>query len=180
MDIDFHSDPLAREELFVSYLTRRIDPTVAESLEVHYLECDECFVELFASEALRNALERSGLVFRREGDVLVMGFATPAYLTRESTASRELLEGILEHNDSKVLIDLSRVSRIDSAGLGLLMNCYSHALRNRGMLKVLKPSESVRKLLQLTRLTTVLETFDEEYRAIESFANQERNSQVSG
>jgi anti-anti-sigma factor len=172
MDIDFHSDPLAREELFVKYLTRRLDSNVAETLEAHYLQCDECFIELYSAEALRNALERSGLVSRWKGDVLVFGFATPAYLTRQSTAARELLEGVLQLKDSKVLIDLSRVSRIDSAGLGLLMNCYSHALRNRGMLKVLKPSEDVRKLLQLTRLDTVLEMFDEEFPAIESFSNQ--------
>jgi len=73
-----------------------------------------------------------------------------------------------------VLIDLSQVSRIDSAGLGLLMNYYSHTLRNRGMLKVLKPSDNVRKLLQVTRLDTILDTFEDEIGAIGSFANQER------
>jgi anti-anti-sigma factor len=175
MDLDLHSDPVAREELFVKYLTRRIDSSLADSLELHYLQCDECFMELYTAEALRNALERSELVSRRKGDVLVLGFAEPAYLTRQSPASRQLLEGILQCNDSKVLIDLSRVSRIDSAGLGMLMQCYAHALRNRGMLKFMRPNESVRKLFELTGLGTVLETFDEEYRAIDSFANLERN-----
>jgi anti-anti-sigma factor len=172
MDIDFHSDPLVREELLVQYLARRIDPSVAEALEVHYLECDECFLELQDADALRRGLERFGLMSRREGDVLVLGFAAAAHLTRDSISSRDLLEGMLHHKDSKVLIDLSRVSRIDSAGLGLLMNYYSHVLRNRGVLKVLKPSDNVRKLLQVTRLNSVLETFEEEIRAIESFADQ--------
>src|SRR5262249_32360533 len=113
MEIDFHSDPLAREELFIKYLTRSIDQTLAETLEVHYLLCEECFLGLEEADALRQGLERSGLTARREGDVLVLGFATPTYLTRESTASKALFEGMLQHKDSKVLIDLSRVSRID-------------------------------------------------------------------
>jgi anti-sigma B factor antagonist len=103
--------------------------------------------------------------------VLVLEFSTPTQLTRPSIAARELLDGILQHNDSKVLVDLSRVSRIDSAGLGLLINCYSHALRNRGMFKLMKPNDHVRQLFQLTRMDSVFETYDDERRALESFSN---------
>jgi anti-anti-sigma factor len=170
MNIDFHADPLDREDLMVRYLGHRLDAVATECLEAHYLECDECFAELRASQALRNGLEFPQLVSRREGDVVVVGFASPTYLTRQSTASQELLDGILQQKDSKVLIDLSLVSRIDSAGLGLLMKCYSHALRNRGMLKVLHPSSEVRKMLEVTRIDEILETYEEESRALKSFS----------
>jgi anti-sigma B factor antagonist len=173
MNIDFHSDPLAREELIVRYLCHRLDADATERLETHYFQCDECFAELRASQALRNGLERSLIVYRREGDVCVVAFAGPTHLTRQSTASRELLDGILQQNDSKVLIDLSLVSRIDSAGLGLLLNCYSHALRNRRVLKVLHPNSQIRKMLEVTRINEVLESYDEESRALRSFSNDQ-------
>ena len=175
MNIDFHADPLDREDLIVRYLGHRLDAAATELLEAHCLECDECFTELRVSQALRNGLERSQLVSRREGDVVVVGFAAPTYLTRQSTASRELLDGILQQKDSKVLIDLSLVSRIDSAGLGLLMKCYSHALRNRGMLKVLRPSTELRKMLELTRINEILETYEEESRALKSFSGESQS-----
>jgi anti-sigma B factor antagonist len=171
MNIDLHSDPLLREQLLVRYLARRLDPATVNDLENHYLQCDECFEELKTSEQIRTALGRSVLAARHEGDVLVLEFSTPTQLTRPSIAARELLDGILQHNDSKVLVDLSRVSRIDSAGLGLLINCYSHALRNRGMFKLMKPNDHVRQLFQLTRMDSVFETYDDERRALESFSN---------
>ncbi len=171
MSADFHSDSLLREELFVRYLTRRLDSAAAHEVEVHYLECDECFEELQTADRIRRAFIQSALASRREGDVLVLKFDGPTQLTNPSPAASQLLDGILQHNDSKVLVDLSTVSRIDSAGLGLLINCYSHALRNRGMFKVLKPNDQVRQLFRITRIDSVLETYDDEARALESFSN---------
>jgi anti-sigma B factor antagonist len=171
MNLDFHSDPLTREELIVKYLGRRLDPAGVAAFEAHYLECGECFEELRTSDLIRRGLAESAVAIRREGDVLVLGFSGPTQLTRPSTAPRQLFEGILQNSDSKVLVDLSTVSRIDSAGLGLLIKCYSHALRNRGMFKLLKPSQEVRQLFRLTRMDSVLETYDDEKRALESFSN---------
>ena len=48
----------------------------------------------------------------------------------------ELSKAIRLESDTKVLIDLSRVSRIDSTGLGVLMDCYCHAVKNAGVLKL--------------------------------------------
>src|SRR5687767_4479732 len=148
MNIDFHSDPLLREEWTVKYLGRHLDPAALNAFETHYLECQECFEELRMSNLIRQGLAESIVAARREGDVLVLAFSGPTHLTRPSTAPRQLLEGILQHNDSKVLVDLSTVSRIDSAGLGLLIKCHSHALRNRGMFKLLNPNQEVRQLFR--------------------------------
>jgi hypothetical protein len=92
MDIDLHSDTLDREQLFIEYLTRRIDQAAADFLETHYLQCDGCFDELRTTEILLDGLERQ-LVATWKGDVLVLGFAAPAHLTRTSLASHELLGG---------------------------------------------------------------------------------------
>ena len=100
---------------------------------------------------------------------MVLEFSHPAQLVRQAQELRQLLAGVMEQKDTKVLIDLSRVSRIDSAGLGMLINCYSHAVRNHGMLKLLRPSAPVQNLLRLTRIDSVLETYEDEAKALESF-----------
>ena len=75
----------------------------------------------------------------------------------------------MEQSDSSVIIDLSRVTRIDSAGLGQLMSCYSHLVKNRGALKVLNPTPEIRKLLDMTGISTLIPAFEDEHEAVRSF-----------
>jgi anti-sigma B factor antagonist len=166
----FHDEPLLREELIVKYLQRRLDAATTEAFESHYLTCDECFEELHISQLLSEGLSQVRINRRYSGEVAVLQFTGPAQLTRRSAELTVLSQSVLEQKDTSVLIDLSRVSRIDSAGLGLLMSCYSHAIRNRRAFKLLSPNRDVRELLRFTRIDSVLETYDSEQEALQSFA----------
>jgi anti-sigma B factor antagonist len=164
----FHEDPLSREELIRKYLTRKLDADRAEAFEGHYLGCDQCFEELRTSQALMAAFGRSKVEFRRVEDVLVVQFVGPSQLTRESFELEEF-QRAFQQKDTKVLIDLSRVTKIDSAGLGQLMSYYSHAIKNQGIVKLLNPIAEVQTLLRLTRIDSVLETYCDERQALQSF-----------
>jgi len=167
----FHEDPLVREELFRNYLLRRLGKVEVEELESHYLGCDECFQELEVTRLLMGSLSLGRVGLRQLHDIVVLEFNLPTQLVRheQDQELRRVLAGVLEQKDTKVLIDLSRVSRIDSAGLGMLVNCYSHAVRNHGMLKLLRPSAPVQRILRLTKVDSVIETFDDEAKAVASF-----------
>ena len=69
----------------------------------------------------------------------------------------------------RLIVDLSRVSYVDSGGIGSLVEMYLHLVRRGGQLKILRPSPSSRRVLQITQLDTVLEIFDDEEEAIRSF-----------
>ena len=168
--MDYHQDPIAREELIRDYLLKRLDADTTEAFESHYLGCEECFDELRASQLLMSGLgQQSKLEVRRLEDVAVLQFTNPARLTRGSLENQELIDGVFQQKDTKVLIDLSRVSKIDSSGLGLLMTCYSHAVKNQGMLKLLNPNREVQDLLRLTKMDLVVETFHDKRQALKSF-----------
>lgn len=167
--MEFHDDRLFREEFIRDYLLKRLDSDAAERFETHYLACDECFEELRASELLIAGLGQPKIELRRLDEVTVLEFTQPARLTRQSQELNELWNGVTRQSDTKVLIDLSRVSKIDSTGLGLLMTCYSHAVKNQGMLKLLNPSADLRRLLRVTRIDSVLESYDDEQQALRSF-----------
>jgi anti-sigma B factor antagonist len=167
--MEFHEDDVARAGVIGKYLHRRLDADTAEAFERHYLGCDECFEELRATGLLVAGLMAPALDRRHIGEVACVGFRRPVQLTRASRNLSELSEGILEQKDTKVLIDLSRVSRIDSAGLGLLMACYSHTVRQRGTLKLLRPSLEIQNLLRMTKVDSVLEFYDDEKQALQSF-----------
>lgn len=166
--MQFHDDPALREEVIRNYLRRTLEAEAAEAFETHYLACDECFEELRISALLMGGLQRARIELRRVDDVLVLQFAGPAELTRQSFELGEL-QRAFRQSDCKVLIDLGRVVKIDSAGLGQLISHYSHVVKNQGVLKLLNPSAQVENLLKLTRIDSVLETYHDEGQALASF-----------
>jgi anti-anti-sigma factor len=164
-------EPIEREQVIAKYLSRSLDAEAVEEFEGHYLGCDECFDELKVSERLAADLRASNLAWRQTEGVSVLQFKADAELTHSAQELDELRREVLEQSDSRVIIDLSRVTRIDSAGLGQLMSCYSHLVKNRGALKVLNPAPEIRKLLDMTGLSTLIPTFQDEQEALNSFKN---------
>jgi anti-sigma B factor antagonist len=169
MSINFHDDPVYREEFIIGYLQRRLSADQAEQWESHYLACDDCFEEIRATELLIRGLGQPIVESRRVNDVTVLRFAQNAQLLASSLELTELSNVIRVQKDTKVLIDLSKVSRIDSTGLGVLMNCYCHAVKNAGALKLLNADAPVRRVLSVTKIDSVLQLFEDEAAAIASF-----------
>ena len=168
MRMDFH-DPVFREQTIARYLQHRLNAELAEEWESHFLGCSDCFEELGATELLIRGLDEPLVERKRINDVTVLKFARGSQLLAASLELTELSKAIRLESDTKVLIDLSRVSRIDSTGLGVLMNCYCHAVKNAGVLKLLNPDAPVRRVLSMTKIDSVLQTFEDEATAIESF-----------
>lgn len=174
MSVNFHHDPVAREEVITAYLRHRLSADLAEQWEHHYLVCDDCFEEIRATELLMQGLGEPGMPEsvverRRINDVTVLRFPQKAQLLASSLELAELSNVIRAEKDTKVLIDLSRVSRIDSTGLGVLMNCYCHAVKNAGALKLLNADAPVRHVLNVTKIDSLLPMFEDESTAIASF-----------
>ena len=80
---------------------------------------------------------------------------------------------------TRLVVDLSRVTYIDSGGVGSLVTAYLHTTRRGGQLKVVCPNERVCRILQITHLTSVLEVFDTEVDAVDSFAAPGRSNPPS-
>jgi anti-anti-sigma factor len=166
--MDFHADFITREAFLLSYLRRCITPEIANEFEAHLFECDECLTELRATELLAEALAQPTVETRHAGDVLIVDFTCPVELIAGSREYEELGLLIGESGDKRVLIDLNRVSRIDSAGLGMLMRYYCRAARRTGFLRVMRPNTHVRRLLDVTHLGPLLEMYSDEGQVLET------------
>ena len=57
----------------------------------------------------------------------------------------------------QVIVDLSRLRRIDSAGIGILVAAHSEAGRNGNLLRAVNVVGSVRDLLLLVKLLTIFD-----------------------
>jgi anti-sigma B factor antagonist len=164
-------EPIQREQIIAKYLSRFLDSDGVEEFEGHYLGCDECFDELRVSESLAADLRSSNLAWKTTGGVSVLHFRNPAELTHAANTLDELRREVLEQADSRVIIDLSSVTKIDSAGLGQLMSCYSHLVRNQGSLKVLNAPPDIKKLLDMTGISSLIPAYSSEQEAVKSFSN---------
>ena len=82
---------------------------------------------------------------------------------------REAIEGQLEAGRLNLLIDLGRVSYMDSSGVGELVGCYTTVVNRGGMMKLLNLTKNVHALLQITQLVTVFELYNDETEALVSF-----------
>lgn len=77
---------------------------------------------------------------------------------------------LLAEKKCKLLLNVDKVSYVDSSGVGTLVRCLTSAKVAGGDLKVIKPSERVRQIFKITNLVQILEMFDNEQEAVASFA----------
>jgi anti-anti-sigma factor len=93
---------------------------------------------------------------RNRGDVMIVHCQGRIVYRDEAAALSRLVGKVLE-NGGKVVLDLSGVSSIDSAGIGELAFLHSWAQSQNADLKCASPTPFVRELLDLTNLDSVLE-----------------------
>ncbi len=107
---------------------------------------------------------------RQVGDVIVVDVSGRITLGEGSSNLREGIRGMVAKGNKKILLNLADVSYIDSSGIGELVSGYTTVANQGGKLKLLNLTKRVRDLLQITKLYTVFEVFDDEAGAIRSFA----------
>ena len=90
-------------------------------------------------------------------------------LGEESNSFREKVKSLLAAGKKKIVLNLANVSYIDSAGLGTLVATF-HSSRSQGAtLKLANLGQKFKEVLQVTKLMTVFDTYENETEAINSF-----------
>ena len=106
---------------------------------------------------------------RQVGDITVIDVSGRITLGEGSSALRDVLRDLTAKGNKKILLNLSDVSYIDSSGIGELVSGFTTVTNHGGVLKLLGLSKRVKDLLQITKLYTVFEVFDDEATAVRSF-----------
>ena len=82
---------------------------------------------------------------------------------------REIITNALNSGKTKVLLDMSGVTTIDSSGIGELVGSYTTVTNRGGKLKLLHLPAKLNELLHVTQLITVFEVYENEQEAVKSF-----------
>ena len=81
------------------------------------------------------------------------------------------VRSVLQAGEKQVLLNLSGVAYIDSAGLGELVNAYTTVKKQGGTLKLVGATKKLKDLLVITKLATVFDSYDTEASALESYGS---------
>ncbi len=106
------------------------------------------------------------------GDVMVVNCYGRLVYREEAVALSRLVGEILESRN-KVIVDLSGINSMDSAGIGELVLLHTLAQAKNADLKFASPSPTVRNLFGLTRLDSFLSVHSTLNESLESFQPQE-------
>lgn len=103
------------------------------------------------------------------GDVTILQIKGQLVLDEGDIPLRKDVNALVEHGHVNLVFDLHDVSRMDSAGVGSLVNSYLTTHRHGGDLKLLHVPPRASRLLTLSRLADVFEMFDSEDAVVRSF-----------
>lgn len=110
------------------------------------------------------------LTTRQVGDVTVIDAAGRITLGEGSSTFRDSLRDLTAKGNKKLLLNLGDISYIDSSGIGEMVSGFTSVTNQGGQLKLLNLTKRVKDLLQITKLYTVFEVFDDEAAAVRSFS----------
>jgi anti-sigma B factor antagonist len=105
---------------------------------------------------------------RRLDDVVILDLSGRITMGEGTVILRDQIQRLLAAGDRKFLLNLADVDYIDSSGLGELVTSLTTVRNSEGQLKLLNLTRRVQDLLQITKLLTVFEVFNNETEALKT------------
>src|SRR5262245_6098473 len=106
------------------------------------------------------------------GDVTVLRLTGRLELEDGDLIFRDAVNRLVAAGHVKIVLDFKDLTRIDSAGIGMLVSKYLSARQRGGTIKLLHLTRHSDHLMDITRLGTVFEIYDDEQAALRSFQQE--------
>ena len=107
-----------------------------------------------------------------DSDVAVLSLAGRLTLGRDCQRVEWQVDDLLREGKLSVIFDLSGLSFIDSAGVGMVMMCFGKLKKSGGTLRVAGAKGYVEDTLKMTRVNEVMQLFPSVEAAAASFVSR--------
>lgn len=107
---------------------------------------------------------------RQIGSITVVDLRGNIDLGEGSRTLRQTIRDLLDSGRTRIILNLSEVNSMDSAGVGELAGAYMPVKSKGGEMKFLNPTKKVYTMLQITQLDRVFEVYTDEQTAVRSFS----------
>jgi anti-sigma B factor antagonist len=109
------------------------------------------------------------LTTTEDGQVTILTVDGDLVIGESESTFKRTVNRLLEEGKVNLLVDMRKVGFLDSSGLGALVRAMTSSQKEGGQTKLLGAGPQVRKLLEMTRLDSVFENFDDMETAVSSF-----------
>jgi len=106
---------------------------------------------------------------RQVDDVTILDLSGRITLGEGSVTLRDSVRDLVAKGTKHILLNLGDISYIDSSGIGELVSAFTSVKNSGGELKLLNLTKKVHDLLQITKLYTIFDIWDNETSAITAF-----------
>jgi anti-sigma B factor antagonist len=106
---------------------------------------------------------------RQIGEITIVDISGRITLGEGNVMLREIMVDLLEKGNKHILLNMTEVIHVDSAGIGELVRSHTSVRKQGGHMKLVNPHKKVRDLLQMTMLSAVFDVQEDEASAIKSF-----------
>jgi len=109
-------------------------------------------------------------ITNREVDhVTILDINGRIVLGNETETLRSAVRELVGKSKKKIILNLAGVDYIDSSGVGELVASFTAVRNSGGELKLLNLTQKVQDVLNVTKLYTVFDVKDDEFKAVKSF-----------
>jgi anti-sigma B factor antagonist len=109
------------------------------------------------------------LSIREDGRVTIVSVSGDLVIGDSEAAFKKEVLRLLEQGKVDLLIDCTALRVVDSTGLGALVRAMTTSQNEGGQAKLLGVGPHLKKLLEMTKLDSVFEIFDDREQAVSSF-----------
>ena len=107
---------------------------------------------------------------REVGGITVLDLSGTLMLGRGSDSLGQRIKQLVAEQRLNIVLNVHEVSVIDSSGVGDLVAGFSLVKKAGGSIKLALPSQLVREVLRIARISTIIEVYDTEEAALNAFA----------
>jgi anti-sigma B factor antagonist len=104
-----------------------------------------------------------------DGRVMILALTGDLGIGESETVFKKTVSRLLEEGKVHLLLDCSGLRFVDSTGLGALVRALTTSQNEGGQTKLLGVGPHLKKLLEMTKLDSVFETFTSREVAVSSF-----------
>ncbi len=107
-----------------------------------------------------------------KGEIMVLGLSGKIMGGPDHEKFQTEVKALIAEGHVDILLDMGKVSWVNSTGLGILVSAFHTLKKNGGQLKICAVSDRIDNILNVTQLKLVFETYNSCEEALASFSQE--------
>ncbi len=106
---------------------------------------------------------------RKKGDIVILDLKGKITIGEGDRKLRNWIESLLERGERKIILNMARVSYMDSSGTGEVVSLLMTVKKRDGELKLLNLSQKIKDIFQIAQLLSIFDYYTDEDEALKAF-----------